>query len=112
MVTPTIVTRNGKKFVLVPAAEYQRMKRAAAAGSKTSPAAAVDAIAFADQTIAQSIVRDRNTVGLTQRDLAERAGIRVEVLNRAERGAVVPSVRTLTKIENALLAAGLKRKAL
>jgi hypothetical protein len=31
--------------------------------------------------------------------LAARAGIRVEVLNRAERGVVVPSVRTLTKIE-------------
>jgi hypothetical protein len=33
----------------------------------------------------------------------------VEVLNRAERGVVVPSVRTLTKIEKALVGAGLRR---
>ena len=32
--------------------------------------------------------------------------IRVEVLNRAERCVVVPSVRTLTKIENALVRRG------
>jgi len=49
-------------------------------------------------------------VNLTETELAEAAGIRVEVLNRAERGVVVPSVRTLTKIENALIRAGLKRK--
>jgi len=56
------------------------------------------------------IVRDREAVNLTETELAEAAGIRVEVLNRAERGVVVPSVRTLTKIENALIRAGLKRK--
>jgi len=60
-------------------------------------------------TIAQSIVRDRLAVGLAQKELAQAAGIRVEVLNRAERGVNVPSIRTLTKIENALIKAGLKR---
>ena len=70
----------------------------------------VPALAFAEATIASSLIRDREAVGLTQRELARRAGVRVEVLNRAERGAVVPSVRTLTKIENALVAAGLKRR--
>src|SRR4051812_3873544 len=95
------VTVRGKKFVMVPAADFRRM---------TQPGlGTIDALAFADAAIAQSIVRDRNAVGLSQKELADRAGIRVEVLNRAERGAVVPSVRTLTKIENALQAAGLKR---
>jgi ribosome-binding protein aMBF1 (putative translation factor) len=70
---------------------------------------AVEALAFADRTIAESIVRDRERVGLSQQELAELAGIRVEVLNRAERGVVVPSVRTLTKIEKALVGAGLRR---
>ena len=68
------------------------------------------AIAFAEAAMARNIVRDREAVGLSQKELAEAAGIRVEILNRAERGAVVPSVRTLTKIENALRKAGLKRK--
>jgi ribosome-binding protein aMBF1 (putative translation factor) len=100
------VTVKGKRYLLVPASEYRRMQSAPGA----SPGGAIDALAFADATIAKSIVRDRQSVGLTQRELADRAGIRVEVLNRAERGVVVPSVRTLTKIENALMAAGLKRR--
>jgi ribosome-binding protein aMBF1 (putative translation factor) len=56
------------------------------------------------------IVRDREAVGLTQTELAAAAGIRVEVLNRIERGVNLPSMRTATKIENALIRAGLKRK--
>lgn len=67
------------------------------------------ALAAMDATIARSIVRDRESVGLSQTELAKASGIRVEVLNRAERGVTVPSVRTLTKIENALQKAGLKR---
>lgn len=97
----------GKRYVLVPAEQFRRLaaRRDTAIASK----GAVDALAFADATIARSIVRDREAVGLSQKELADRAGIRVEVLNRAERGVVVPSVRTLTKIEAALVAAGLKR---
>ncbi|MDB5357354.1 MAG: hypothetical protein JWN24_3807 [Phycisphaerales bacterium] len=68
------------------------------------------AVAFAEATIARSIVRDREAVRLSQKELAEAAGIRVEVLNRAERGVTVPTIRTLTKIEEALKRAGLKRK--
>ena len=68
------------------------------------------AVAFAEAAIARNIVRDREAVGLSQKELAEAAGIRVEILNRAERGVTVPSVRTLTKIENALVKAGLKRR--
>lgn len=67
------------------------------------------ALAAMDATIARSIVRDRESVGLCPTELAKASGIRVEVLNRAERGVTVPSVRTLTKVENALQKAGLKR---
>jgi transcriptional regulator with XRE-family HTH domain len=67
-------------------------------------------VAFADAAIARSIIRDRESLGMTQTQLADAAGIRVEILNRAERGATLPSVRTLQKIESALLRAGLKRQ--
>ncbi|HYE19310.1 MAG TPA: helix-turn-helix transcriptional regulator [Tepidisphaeraceae bacterium] len=111
---PRTVSIKGRKFVMVPANEYRRMLRASASAVPTPeaavPAGSVPALAFADSTIASGLIRDREAVGLTQRELARRAGMRVEVLNRAERGAVVPSVRTLTKIENALVAAGLKRR--
>ena len=99
-----------KKFVLVPAAEYRKL---IANGPPEVPKADKQgnrpALAFMEATIARSIVRDRTKVGLSQRELADAAGIRVEVLNRAERVVVVPSVRTLTKIENALKQAGPKR---
>jgi ribosome-binding protein aMBF1 (putative translation factor) len=96
--------------VLVPEAEYKLLAK----GVPELPAADADgnmpAVAFAEAAIARNIVRDREAVGMSQKALAEAAGIRVEILNRAERGVTVPSVRTLTKIENALVKAGLKRK--
>jgi ribosome-binding protein aMBF1 (putative translation factor) len=67
------------------------------------------AYAYGVAQIARGLIRDREKVGLTQKQLAQAAGIRVEILNRAERGATVPSLRTLTKIESALKKAGLKR---
>jgi DNA-binding XRE family transcriptional regulator len=98
-----------KKYVLVPYKEYRKLTH----GVPSLPAADLDgsrpALAFADAAIARCIVRDRQKVGLSQKELAELAGIRVEVLNRAERGVVVPSVRTLQKIENALKRSGLRR---
>ena len=68
------------------------------------------AIAATDALIAQGLVRDRRAAGLTQRELARRAGIRVETLNRAEHGVVVPHVRTLHKIEGALASVRSARK--
>jgi DNA-binding XRE family transcriptional regulator len=70
----------------------------------------LDAIAFTRASIARGLVQDRRKVGMTQKELAESAGIRAEILNRAERGVTVPSVRTLTKIETALRKAGLNRE--
>jgi len=102
----------GKSFVLVPAADFKAMQKARHV-PELPPADANGsrpAVAFADATIARSIVRDREAVGLSQAELAKAAGIRAEILNRAERGATVPSVRTLQKIEAALIRAGLKRR--
>jgi len=106
------ITIDRKKFVLVPVDEYKELKSrpqmpdfplADANGN-------VDAIAFTRASIARGLVQDRRKVGMTQKELADAAGIRVEILNRAERGVTVPSVRTLTKIETALRKSGLKRQ--
>ena len=99
-----------KKFVLVPWADYKRMEKGVPPLPPADRHGNRPAVAAAEAMIARSIVRDREAVNLTQKELAQAAGIRVEVLNRAERGVVVPSVRTLTKIENALVRAGLRRK--
>jgi ribosome-binding protein aMBF1 (putative translation factor) len=105
------ITIDRKKFVLVPVDEYKELKNRPRTPDFPLPDAKgnVDAIAFTRASIARGLVQDRRKVGMTQKDLAESAGIRAEILNRAERGVTVPSVRTLTKIEAALRKAGLKR---
>ena len=97
------------KYVLVPFDEYKQLVKGVPLLPPKNSKGNLPALAAMDATIARSIVRDREAVGLSQTALAKASGIRVEVLNRAERGVTVPSVRTLTKIESALLKAGLKR---
>ena len=69
------------------------------------------AIAATDALIAQGLVRDRKEAAPTQRELAQRAGIRVETLNRAERGVVIADVQTLPKIDAVLTSVRGRRKA-
>ena len=52
--------------------------------------------------MARDIVRDRERVGWTQAELARRAGIRVETLNRIETGKRSPALITIEKIDAAL----------
>jgi len=99
-----------KKYVLLPMDEYQDLVKGVPPLPTADANGNMPAVAFAEAAIARGIVADRESVGLSQKALAAAAGIRVEILNRAERGVTVPSVRTLTKIENALIKAGLKRK--
>ena len=48
-------------------------------------------------------IRDKRTeAGLTQRELAEKAGIARELIARAETGTSVPDISTLIKIADAL----------
>ena len=94
---------NNKTFVLVPKDEYEQLlQRDVPPLPVKNSRGNYPAIAATDALIAQGLVRDRQAAGLTQRELARRAGIRVETLNRAERGVVVPDVRTLRKIERAI----------
>jgi DNA-binding XRE family transcriptional regulator len=120
MTNAKTIVRGKTKYRLVPERDYQQLvstfRRARGTAKKAGRAAANvmpvlplanragerPAVAFADATIARTIVRRREAAGLTQRELARLAKMRVETLNRAERGVVIPSVRTLTKIENAL----------
>ena len=60
------------------------------------------ALEYARAPIARSIIADRRRLGLTQVELARRARIRPETLNRIEQGMTSPSVKTLEKIERAL----------
>lgn len=105
------MTLEGKRYVLVPEAEFDRLVGAPPVPDR--PAADANgrrpAVATAEAAIARNLVRDREAVGFTREQLAAAAGIRVEILARAEGGVKVPSLRTLTRIEAALIEAGLRR---
>jgi predicted transcriptional regulator len=60
------------------------------------------AVDYARASLARSIVRRRRAIGLTQVDLARRAGIRKESLCRIESGKVTPTLTSIEKITGAL----------
>jgi len=96
-VAQTIVL-DGKRFVILPEAEYRRITAlppAESAGNRP-------AVAAMRAVLSRDIVRDRERVGWTQAELARRAGLRVETLNRIETGKHTPSVASIEKIDAAL----------
>ena len=99
------VTRKGKKFVLVPAEQWERLASGAVAMPRLPQADEAGnrpAVAFARAAIARGIIRDRTAAGWSQAELARRAGLRVETLNRIERAKVTPDTATIAKIDRAL----------
>ena len=99
----------GKRMVMLEEAEFERLLQKADEWEPLLPDPLPDgnypALEYMRASLARKIVRDRRRLGLTQADLARRAGIRPESLNRIERGTVSPSVPTVEKIDRALRAA-------
>jgi predicted transcriptional regulator len=52
--------------------------------------------------LARKIIRRRRAIGLSQVELARRAGIRAETLNRLEQGKHSPSIATVDKLDRAI----------
>lgn len=115
---------DGKPYVILPRDEYDRLTTLAKAADlpalpQPNAAGNYPAVEYARASLARKIIRDRAAVGLSQRQLALRAGVRVETLCRIETGKHTPSVPTIDKIDRVLKAAakqqqsgrGLKRKA-
>jgi DNA-binding XRE family transcriptional regulator len=63
------------------------------------------AVEYARVSIARDILTARARAGLSQKELAERAGIRVETLCRLEKGRNSAGLKTLLAIDRALKAA-------
>jgi DNA-binding XRE family transcriptional regulator len=109
MSTSTL-TIDGKRFVVVPENEYERMRELARelAGSAGPPLPEpnakgnVPAAEYARASLARKLIRDRRRAGLTQVELARRSGIRAETLCRIEKGKSLPDASTFHRIHRAL----------
>jgi DNA-binding XRE family transcriptional regulator len=96
----------GKRWAILPEKDYQRL--AASAGEEwpalpnADAAGNYPAVEYARAGLARKIIKARRSAGLTQADLARRAHIRPETLNRIEKGKTTPDTATIAKIEHAL----------
>lgn len=116
-----VVTRGGKRFVMVEERQWRRMRRLVAqveaAGDALLPEYPTadahgnrPAVAYARVSIARKIIAARKAAGLSQEQLAKLAGIRQETLCRLETGKHSPTIRTVDKIDRALKQAGKRTK--
>jgi len=109
MVAGTIVVK-GESFVLVPQREYQQMcdlTQELLAGDgpplpKPDAKGNMPAVAYMRAGLARRLLRSRRQAGLTQVELARRAGVRVETLCRIEKGKMTPSTLVFSKLQRAL----------
>jgi transcriptional regulator with XRE-family HTH domain len=60
------------------------------------------AVEYARAVTARDLIRSRRRLGLSQTELARRAGVRVETLNRIERAKMTASVRVMEKLDAVL----------
>jgi DNA-binding XRE family transcriptional regulator len=114
-VAPRRVTMNGKRVVVLPEAEFERLLRRADEWEPAMPEPDAQGLYPARETMAviqaRDIIRARRKLGLSQAELARLAGIRPETLNRIENAKNKPNVATIERIDRALQRAARRRTA-
>ena len=115
MIAQTILLE-GKPYVVLPRDEYDRLRALAKAGElpplpRPDAQGNYPAVEYARASLARKIIRDRVAAGLSQRELAARAGVRVETLCRIETGKHTPSVPTIDKLDRVLKQAAERQPA-
>ena len=97
---------DGKNFVVLPEIEYDALRRRAAiVGESELPelpsklaSGNYPAVQALRVGLARKLTKRRWALGLSQAEVARRAGIRPETLNRIEKAKVTADTATVTKI--------------
>ena len=71
--------------------------------------ASTSALDLDSSSLAQKLIQRRKAAGLSQAELARRAGVRPETLNRIERGRTTPDFTTIRKLVVAMNTVDRKR---
>ena len=104
----------GRRVVQLAERDYLKLVRQAKinapeADMPSLPSMGLDgnypALEYARASLARDIISTRRRLGLSQVELARRAGIPPESLNRVERARTNPTIKTVEKIDRALKAA-------
>ena len=93
------VRLDGNWYVIIKEDEFQALTHARKTKRKID---ALDAMNISDQRLADRLLQRRQDAELTQKDLAKLAGVRVETLNRIEKGRTTPDFKTIRKLVNAI----------
>jgi len=93
---PTLVL-GGVRYVVLTESKYRALR-----ASTDEEAVPWDAWAEDAENLAAALADRRRAAGLSQADLARAAGLRVETVNRIERGHNVPDFATVRKLLKAL----------
>ena len=103
------VTIEGKQFVILPKDEYEQLRNGDGRRDpplpslpKRLPNGNYPAVEYARAVTARDLITSRRRLGLSQAELARRAGIRVETLNRIEHARMSASVATIEKLDRVL----------
>lgn len=102
------VELDGMRYVIVRESVFDRLCRQAGLedGCSISEEEALTPGFDLDRaSLAEKLVRRRGAAGLSQAELARRAGVRPETLNRIERGRTTPDFATVRKLVIAMNAA-------
>jgi ribosome-binding protein aMBF1 (putative translation factor) len=116
MIDPSTIqtlTLDGKRFVVLPEADFLKLT-----GELPEPELPpknergnYPALETMRALLARDIMRSRRALGWSQAELARRAGVPPETLNRIERGKHSASVATIDKLDKALKAGEPKQQS-
>lgn len=98
------ITIQGKRYVVIPEDEYRTMVADYKLPSmpKADRKGRRPAVETARAIMARQLIEDRQKAGLSQAELASRAGLRQETISRIESGKVTPTIKTMEAIGKVL----------
>jgi DNA-binding XRE family transcriptional regulator len=98
---------DGQQYVMIPRAQWEviaaRLGDAASALPEPPPAADGSyGIEHVRISLANKVIAQRKAAGITQAELARRAGVRAETVCRLEAGKHMPSAQTFDRLHRVL----------